>query len=102
MIADGLARVCKEGQESRQTGPGEAFGEIALMRRVLRKATVIGVTRLASSNSKPTQVLRRSPVVSAALRLAAHPPQRPVNSGTSRCLTATLMARTLLAATADV
>ena len=46
MIADGRARVCKDGTELRQMGPGESFGEIALLRQVPRTATVIAMTRL--------------------------------------------------------
>jgi CRP-like cAMP-binding protein len=46
MIADGRARVCKNGKELRQMGAGESFGEIALLRRVPRTATVIAMSRL--------------------------------------------------------
>jgi len=46
MITDGKARVCKDGTELRQMGPGESFGEIALLRQVPRTATVIAMTRL--------------------------------------------------------
>jgi hypothetical protein len=46
VIADGQARVCKDGAELRQMGPGESFGEIALLRQVPRTATVIAMNRL--------------------------------------------------------
>jgi MFS family permease len=46
MIADGRVRVCKNGDELRQMGTGESFGEIALLRRVPRTATVIAMSRL--------------------------------------------------------
>jgi MFS family permease len=46
VIVDGRARVCKDGNELRQMGPGESFGEIALLRQVPRTATVIAMSRL--------------------------------------------------------
>jgi len=46
MITDGRARVCKDGEELRQMGTGESFGEIALLRMVPRTATVIAMSRL--------------------------------------------------------
>jgi len=46
MIADGRARVCKDGKQLRQMGTGESFGEIALLRQIPRTATVIAMSRL--------------------------------------------------------
>jgi len=46
MIADGRARVCKDGKQLRQMGTGESFGEIALLRQTPRTATVIAMSRL--------------------------------------------------------
>jgi len=46
MIADGRARVCKDGKQLRQMGTGESFGEIGLLRQIPRTATVIAMTRL--------------------------------------------------------
>jgi len=46
MIADGRARVSKDGKQLRQMGTGESFGEIALLRQVPRTATVTAVSRL--------------------------------------------------------
>jgi MFS family permease len=46
MIADGRARVCKDGKELRQMETGESFGEIALLRQVPRTATVLAMSRL--------------------------------------------------------
>jgi hypothetical protein len=46
MIAEGRARVCKDGRELRQLATGESFGEIALLRHVPRTASVIAISRL--------------------------------------------------------
>jgi len=46
MIADGQARVSKDGKQLRQMGTGESFGEIALLRQVPRTATVTAMSRL--------------------------------------------------------
>jgi MFS family permease len=46
MIADGRAVACKDGKELRQMGPGESFGEIALLRDVPRTATIIAMNQL--------------------------------------------------------
>jgi CRP-like cAMP-binding protein len=46
IIAHGQARVCKDGKELRQMGPGESFGEIALLREVPRTATIVAMDRL--------------------------------------------------------
>jgi MFS family permease len=46
MIADGRARVCKDGKELRRMVTGESFGEIALLRQVPRTATVIAMSSL--------------------------------------------------------
>jgi Cyclic nucleotide-binding domain len=49
IIAEGHARVTQEDKELRQLGPGDSFGEIALLRRVPRTATVTAVSRLQAS-----------------------------------------------------
>jgi MFS family permease len=46
MIAEGQARVSRDGSQLRQMGTGESFGEIALLRRVPRTATVTAASRL--------------------------------------------------------
>jgi MFS family permease len=46
IIAAGRARASKEGTQLREMGAGESFGEIALLRRIPRTATVIALSRL--------------------------------------------------------
>jgi MFS family permease len=44
LIADGEVEVAVDGQKTRTLGPGEGFGEIALLRDVPRTATVTAVS----------------------------------------------------------
>jgi len=46
LILDGEAVVSKGGAEIGRLGPGEFFGELALLRRSSRMATVTALTRL--------------------------------------------------------
>jgi MFS family permease len=46
LITDGRARADKSGEQLSEMGPGESFGEIALLRRIPRTATVTAITRL--------------------------------------------------------
>jgi cyclic nucleotide-binding protein len=46
MISEGRARVGKDGRHLREMGPGDSFGEIALLRRIPRTATVTAMSRL--------------------------------------------------------
>ena len=46
LIQDGTAHVSTGGETLNQLGPGDAFGEIALLRDVPRQATVIALTDL--------------------------------------------------------
>jgi MFS family permease len=46
LIAHGRARACRDGGQLREMGPGDSFGEIALLRRIPRTATVTAITRL--------------------------------------------------------
>jgi MFS family permease len=46
LIAAGWARACKGDEQVSEMGPGESFGEIALLRPVPRQATVTAVSHL--------------------------------------------------------
>jgi len=46
LVMDGRARADKGGEQLSEMGPGESFGEIALLRRIPRTATVTAITRL--------------------------------------------------------
>jgi MFS family permease len=46
IIAEGQARASKDGEQLREMGAGESFGEIALLRRIPRTATVTALSRL--------------------------------------------------------
>ena len=46
IIAEGRARAAKDGEQLREMGAGESFGEIALLRRIPRTATVTALSRL--------------------------------------------------------
>jgi len=46
IIAEGHAGASKDGKQLREMGAGESFGEIALLRRIPRTATVTALTCL--------------------------------------------------------
>ena len=46
IIAAGRARAAKDGKQLREMGTGDSFGEIALLRRIPRTATVTATSRL--------------------------------------------------------
>jgi MFS family permease len=46
VLAAGQARATKEGKQLREMGAGDSFGEIALLRRIPRTATVTALSRL--------------------------------------------------------
>ena len=79
MIAEGQARAFKDGNQLREMGTGESFGEIALLRRIPRTATIIAVSRveartlgreefLAAVTGNPESVERAEEVVSTRLQ----------------------------------
>jgi len=46
IIAAGQARAAKDGKQLREMGTGDSFGEIALLRRIPRTATVTAMSRV--------------------------------------------------------
>ncbi len=91
LIADGRARACRDGEPLSEMGPGDSFGEIALLRPVPRMATVTAITRLevrilareeflAAVTGNPESVQSAEELVSTRLR-AGQP--RRVRLGTS-------------------
>jgi hypothetical protein len=83
LIAGGQARATKGDEQLSQIGPGDSFGEIALLRRIPRTATVTALTRLevrilareeflAAVTGSPESTQSAAEVVST--RLEAGPP----------------------------
>jgi CRP-like cAMP-binding protein len=79
IIAAGQARATKEGERLSEMGTGDSFGEIALLRRIPRTATVTAVSRLevrtlareeflAAVTGNPESVERAEEVVSTRLQ----------------------------------
>jgi CRP-like cAMP-binding protein len=79
IIAEGRARAAKEGEELRQMGTGDSFGEIALLRRIPRTAAVTAMSHveartltreefLAAVTGNPESVENAEEVVSTRLQ----------------------------------
>jgi MFS family permease len=79
MIAEGRTRATKDGRQLREMSTGESFGEIALLRRIPRTATVTAVSRvevrflvreefLAAVTGNPESVESAEEVVSTRLK----------------------------------
>jgi CRP-like cAMP-binding protein len=79
IIAAGQARASKDGKQLREMGTGESFGEIALLRRIPRTATVTATSRvevrtlareefLAAVTGNPESVESAEEVVSTRLQ----------------------------------
>jgi MFS family permease len=80
LIASGRARASKDGKQLSEMGTAESFGEIALLRRIPRTATVTAVSRLdvrilpreeflAAVTGNPESVESADALVSARLRV---------------------------------
>jgi MFS family permease len=78
IIAAGQARATKDGKQLREMGTGDSFGEIALLRRIPRTATVAAISRveartlardefLAAVTGNPESVESAEEVVSTRL-----------------------------------
>jgi Cyclic nucleotide-binding domain/Major Facilitator Superfamily len=91
LIADGRARACRDGEPLSEMGPGDSFGEIALLRPIPRTATVTAITRievrilareefLAAVTGNPESGQSADELVSTRLRAGQ---ARPVRLGTS-------------------
>jgi MFS family permease len=79
IIAAGQARAAKDGNQLREMGTGDSFGEIALLRRIPRTAAVTAISRvetraltrdefLAAVTGNPESVDRAEEVVSTRLQ----------------------------------
>ena len=78
VIAEGQVRISKNGRQTAQLGTGDSFGEIALLRRIPRTATVTAISRLetrildrelflAAVTGNPESMMNADEVVSARL-----------------------------------
>ena len=65
VVVEGEVVICQEGRERRRLGPGDAFGEIAMLKAVPRIASVIsvGASKLLSIGNRNQPLARdgRSP-----------------------------------------
>ena len=61
VIVDGTVKVERDGQHLRDLGPGESFGELALIANIARTATVTCITpcRLIMLGAREFDALRR-------------------------------------------
>jgi len=78
VIAEGQVGIFKNGEQTDQLGTGDSFGEIALLRRIPRTATVTAISRLetrildreaflAAVTGNPESMMHADEVVSARL-----------------------------------
>ena len=61
VIEEGRTRASKDGQQLREMGAGDSFGEIALLRRIPRTATVTALSRVQA------RILAREELLAAVI-----------------------------------
>jgi CRP/FNR family cyclic AMP-dependent transcriptional regulator len=67
-IEDGTADVMREGERVATLGPGDVFGEMGVLEKELRTASVIATSRMRLIRLTNWEVGRLSPEVRARLR----------------------------------
>ena len=86
IIIDGTVRIDRDGQHLRDLGPGEFFGELAMLGKMPRTATATCATAcrlLVVGHREFNAMLADFPSIQGAVlhavaqRLAAHEPERP-------------------------
>ena len=102
LIESGRARATKGGRELSEMGPGDSFGEIALLQQIPRTATVTAITRLhvwilareeflAAVTGNPESVHSADEVVSARLRTDALVAPAPSHTTRRRARTPSIL-----------
>jgi len=102
LIQSGRAGATKDGRQLNEMGPGDSFGEIALLQRIPRTATVTAITRLhvrildreeflAAVTGNPESVHGAGEVVSARLRSDALAAPAPSHTTKRRAKTPSIL-----------
>src|SRR5262249_34724552 len=89
MIAEGRTRAAKDGTQLREMSTGDSFGEIALLRRIPRTATVTAVSRVTVRFLVRQEFLAAvtgSPESVDCAEGSYQPGSKPADHATWRCL----------------